>query len=445
MTTTAESLNGIITAKESIRSSIQNKGVVCDTSLKLSEYPAKINSIASALWVRPEGWLTLPTVTTGQQKVVLLIAVYDDDSNYATVCAGGNYTVDWGDGTIANYVDWSYQEHRYTYSSLSSPICVGGYKTAIITITPQAGSVMSALELSGKTTALNSGRGQTPPWLEIVICLSNLNFFYLSSSQNTAAYLKSFTLLDNAFTNFSQFFDYCPSLENVVLSNTSAGTNMWRMFNNCSVLKTVTLFETSNVTNMSEMFSGCTNLIIVPLFDTSNVTNMSRMFSNCVALNSIPPFNTTNVTDMSYMFSGCYNINNIPSFNTSNVVNFGSMFAGCGSLNNTPTFITSIANNMLNMFNNCVGLRHVPALDANSVVSGNFNMFSNCRALTKCSMINIKYSISFLNCELSANNLNEIFNNLPTTSGQTITITGNWGAATSNNSIASTKGWTVVN
>jgi hypothetical protein len=48
---------------------------------------------------------------------------------------------------------------------------------------------------------------------------------------------------------------------------------------------------------------------------------------------------------------------------------------------------------------------------------------------------------------LSAPELVEIFNNLVTTTGQTITISGNWGASLltpAERAIATGKGWTIT-
>jgi hypothetical protein len=57
-------------------------------------------------------------------------------------------------------------------------------------------------------------------------------------------------------------------------------------------------------------------------------------------------------------------------------------------------------------------------------------------------------SVGLSSCQLSATALNEIFTNLvnrTSTTSATITITGNFGAATANTSIATAKNWVVVN
>jgi len=63
------------------------------------------------------------------------------------------------------------------------------------------------------------------------------------------------------------------------------------------------------------------------------------------------------------------------------------------------------------------------------------------------SIYNIKVSISLASMRFSTAGLIEVFNNLATTTGQTITISGNWGASlltASDRLIATNKGWTIV-
>jgi hypothetical protein len=56
----------------------------------------------------------------------------------------------------------------------------------------------------------------------------------------------------------------------------------------------------------------------------------------------------------------------------------------------------------------------------------------------------IAQNISVANCKLSATKLNEIYSNLKTVTGKTITVTGNYGTASDDPSIAIAKGWTVT-
>jgi len=72
-------------------------------------------------------------------------------------------------------------------------------------------------------------------------------------------------------------------------------------------------------------------------------------------------------------------------------------------------------------------------------------MFYYCYSLQKGALLNMKVAISYASCNLGPEALNDIYTNLATVSPtQTIIVTGNWGAATSDPEIARAKGWTVT-
>ena len=100
---------------------------------------------------------------------------------------------------------------------------------------------------------------------------------------------------------------------------------------------------------------------------------------------------------------------------------------------------------MSSMFQFCPSLTTVPALITTAVTSsGNFgSMFLTCSSLTRIQAKDFRFSFSVANCKLSATALNEIYTNLPTVTGQTITVSNNWGTATDDPTIATAKGWTV--
>lgn len=146
------------------------------------------------------------------------------------------------------------------------------------------------------------------------------------------------------------------------------------------------------------MFSNCSALQTVPLFDTSNVTSMSTTFANCRILPEIPLSNTVLVTLIQGVFSSCY------------------------------------------------GLQELPALNFNGVASAAnaSGAFSSTQRLSKSAVTVLRFSHNYTSCKLSKIRLEEIFTNLPVVTGQTITISGNYGAATCDRTIATAKGWAVV-
>ncbi len=270
--------------------------------------------------------------------------------------------------------------------------------------------------------------------------LSMTGMFTGCSSLQTVPLFNTVTV-----TSMSSMFSSCSSLQEVPLFNTAAVTNMNAMFNACRSLQTVPLFNTSLVLDMSQMFTGCFSLQTIPSLNTAAVTNMSSMFSSCSSLQTVPLFNTAAVTSMSSMFSSCSSLQTVPLFNTAAVTSMSSMFSNCFSLQTIPSLNTAAVTSMSSMFSGCISLNSIPALVTTAVTSsGNFgNMINSCNSLSRIEARNFRFTFSITNCKLSATALNEIYTNLPTVSGQTITVTGNYGTATDNPSIATAKGWTV--
>jgi surface protein len=248
-----------------------------------------------------------------------------------------------------------------------------------------------------------------------------------------------------AVNTMLQMFLDCYSLINVPLFNTVAVTNMGQMFQNCYSLTSVPLFNTAAVGDMNSMFRSCYSLTSVPLFNTAIVTTTQNMFLNCNNLTTVPLFNTVTVNTTQSMFANCVSLTTVPLFNTAAVTNMTSMFLNCYSLTTVPLFNTAAVTNMNELFANCFNLTSVPALVTTAVTSStNFvNMFGECYSLARIRAKNFRFTFSVANCKLSATALNEIYTNLPTASGQTITVTGNYGTATDTITTATAKGWTV--
>jgi hypothetical protein len=77
-------------------------------------------------------------------------------------------------------------------------------------------------------------------------------------------------------------------------------------------------------------------------------------------------------------------------------------------------------------------------------------MFNSCNSLARIEAKDFRFTFSLgtvvggVSCKLSAAALDEIYTNLPTVVGQTITVTGNYGIAGDDPTIATAKGWTVT-
>jgi surface protein len=347
-------------------------------------------------WVRPVDWVSFAIPANTEQKVIGVVAVYDQDSNYiALACTvTGGYTVDWGDGTSTTHTSGVTAEKNYVFGNLSAgTLSSRGYRQAVITVTPTTGgATFSAINLNRKHSATNNTTNITNPWLDVAVAAPNataVEFSYSSGGNKTSSmYLcEQVTIVAHNTTNMASMFREFRVLQSVPLFNTASVTNMSIMFNQCLSLQSVPLFNTASVTNMSNMFSGCDSVQTVPLFNTASVTNISSMFSGCLSLQTVPLFNTASVTNMTSMFSGCSSLQTVPLFNTASVTNMTSMFSGCSSLQTVPLFNTASVTNMTSMFEDCVSLQTVPLFNTASVTNMT-SMFSGCDSLKTVPLFN---------------------------------------------------------
>ena len=95
------------------------------------------------------------------------------------------------------------------------------------------------------------------------------------------------------------------------------------------------------------------------------------------------------------------------------------------------------------MFNNCYSLASLDlsSFDTSAVTS--ISMFSSCYSLASL-LFPCDKTFTVASCKLSAAALDELYTSLPTVTGKTITVTGNYGTSGHTPSIATAKSWTVT-
>jgi hypothetical protein len=335
------------------------------------------------------------------------------------------------------------------------------YRVAVVTITPQAGQNLTIINFQRRNSQANL-QAYATGWLDLAISVPNVTGANFTLGGTTVAHrlVERINLVAyGALTTMSSMFNGCSSLQSIPAfpGSVAAVTTMASMFQSCSSLQSIPAFPGSvaAVTTMASMFQSCSSLQSIPAFPGSvaAVTSMSSMFNGCSSLQSIPAFpgSVAAVTTMSGMFNGCSSLQSIPAFpgSVAAVTNMSSMFASCSSLQSIPAFPGSVAavTNMSSMFASCSSLQSIPAMNMSGVSStANVVAFvASCLSLARMPITGCRFSFSVASTKLSAAALNEIFNGLPTATGQTITITGNYGAASSNTALATAKGWAVAN
>ena len=419
------------------------------------------NPVQPAQWVRPSDWLALTIPGAAEQKFVGLIAVFDQASNYVALrcqVSTGTYTVDWGDGTAPQtYTTNTTAEYNYTYSNLSSSTdCSRGYRQAIVTVTPTtAGATFSEVGLNYRHSA-RSSTSTVVTWLDVAVSAPNATTLRLGGVNSAGTQTCLLTFLEQA---------------TIVSHNT---TTMANMFNGCRELQSVPLFNTAAVTTMTSMFNDCTSLQSVPLFNTAAVTAMNSMFNTCSSLQSVPLFNTAAVTTMASMFSSCSSLRTIPeltlsaisSVNNNNMTLSGSVtlgkakltgmrwtqsFNGCNmsaaELNEMYTALDKLNPNVTNVTGNGTTVTYTVD-DITAFVAG--------RTVTITGVSPVAYNLTNATVA-TVNTTNGTFTVTNAATGtyvsggvaaiqnnRTITVTGNPGTATDDETIATNKGWTVT-
>jgi surface protein len=420
----------------------------------------------ASTWTRPADWLTLPAASANTVRG--LHAVFNNTTNFATVrmqtSNGAAYTIDWGDGIVESAASNTIIQHNYVWSNVSSAtITSGGYRQALVTITPPTGATFSYANFGDKyssgvtipaTTRFSSG------WLDMNINLPNLpagQRLLIGSTGIRHGFLERVNITSwGAITNASNMFSSCTALReaNSAQWNTAAITDMSSMFYECWAFQVLdaSTWNTALVTTMNSMFRACYSLIEIKCsaWNTGALQNLGFFCFDCRALSriNVSAWNTINVTTLQFAFNGCASLPelSIGSWTLTNLTNALGVVRDCWNLRDTNITTLSLpaATNMNQMFEFCFSLPTIGTINVPSGASTTA-LCSGAQSLKSAGFIGINSSTSFANCMLSGPELDNIYTNLSATgTGKTITVTGNFGTATHNPSIATAKGWTVT-
>jgi len=401
--TIATQLTALNDIKLAIKAAIEGKGVTVG-SAAYNTYAAKIASIAyyprpsqpanytEPSWTRPGDWLSLPSITAGDTRLVGLFGVYDQQTNVVAIKCTGAYTVDWGDGTVTDYATNVTAQHNYVWSTISSGTLTSeGFRQVIIQVYPQSGQTLTNINLNVQPNEHQGLTQHSMQWLDLHIASTTLTSLMLGSnvypgnSGSSARMwaLRKVKLNCTAVTNLSFMFINVYGLRVAEITAATGTTSMASMFNGCTSLISASITGTlASLTDCNTMFSDCTSLRTVDLFDTQSVTNMSQMFNNCPALQTVPLFNTANVTNMSSMFNGCRGLISIPAFNVVKVTNMTQMFYLCHNLITATLTPCTAVTDMTQMFYTCYALQRVELLGTTSALLNMNRTFDTCRSLT---------------------------------------------------------------
>ena len=424
---------------------------------------------SSANFTRPADWLPLPAAPS--DGVRALHAVFNSPSNFCSIRCQNAFSVDWGDGTpVQNYASNTTVNYNYNWNNIDpTTLTSAGYRQVIVTITPQAGQLLTLVSLSEKHNQAGLTNNYSSGWLDINMDLPNLISgsarLFIGSSTVRSSFLKRVNIKRWGNMNtLANVFLRCRELESLNETEwvTNNITNFSAVFSGCESLKTLDCrnWVTTNATNFTDMFRTCSSLVRIEgleNFDTRNVTTFASMFSSSPVLFSdreelnLNSWNTSKVTSLNSMFltnAGLRRLK-IDQWDTSKVTDLSTFVSGASGLESLDisNWSLPLCTTVSNIFQNCFSLRDVklPSLAAVTNFGTSFAASANNLSSFSFPAGGINATINLSSCVFDSTTLNSIYTNLSTTgSGKTITVTGNYGTSGDNVSIATAKGWTVV-
>jgi surface protein len=419
-------------------------------------------------WTRPADWLPLPSATVNSVRG--LYAVFNQSENYVTVLMETSnnlsYNINWGDGTTTTAASNTLITKNYNYNvaALNGTLTTRGYKQAIITITANVGQTFTSCRIDQRpTTPAGLISGMSSSWLDLNINLPNLitgqRLIIGSNAGVIHRMLERVNITSwGGITNLTEMFRNTASLA-------SLNETEWDM---ASIVSTTNMFFSSGIRRLDcsnwnmannqtfgNMFRDCPKLqsIKCASWNTSSVTSIAQMFMGCTSLEDIDVsnWNLSNCLSFTFAFHGCRSLKsiNVANWNTSKVTAINNMFEGCLSLTEliTTNWTLPLCTNATGFIPSCSNLRKIGPLNLSNVTTIQGGYFAgSCVTLNEANFTGIKVSVSFSNCMLGDSALNNIYTGLATIPNlsQTITVTGNYGTATDDPSIATGKGWIVT-
>lgn len=387
-----------------------------------------IKAIDPNKWIRPAGWLQMPTITAAENKLAFLFAVYENEENCFTLNYNSgtcNYTIDWGDGTTLTIISSGLiQTKRYDYSAISSIVLQDSfgidYKQVIITVTLNSGAP-SFWTISPSSAAARVGKSQI---LETVIShIHSVSF--ASRPQTMMESLKIIKFIaDGVVTNFLRDLIALRNFEGFENIDTTNTTTSGSVFNNIGPVWQVLNFTWNSGA------AGMTNIL---------TSSRIKKFGN-ITFNGIGGLTTA-------MSSS--NVEEIGDINLGNHNTLTSMFQNNFNLRKIGTItIGGTAVNISTMFQNCYSLQEIVFTNCANVTTLTTTTFGGCFALRRLVLPNIVVPVTAPVGCLQRTALVELFMSLgsPLTT-QTLTITGNPGIpdlTAADLLIATSKNWLVV-
>ena len=335
------------------------------------------------------------------------------------------------------------------------------------------------------------------PQLNLDSCIAFTSSFYNCVN---LTYIPTIDLSNSPLTNLNSSFRNCIKVSKMPVKNTEKITNFQYTFSameNMTSIEGITFsaatdlnstfylsynlerikplaWPTNYVGSLNSTFNGCQRLVDITPFQTSGCTNFTSTFRNCRKLTDLTWVDMSSSIEAQGVTNFMYSLKkppvNLPSdfnkyLNQTHYSNFSLRepidipstakptrlyyFArSAHSLETLPEFDASEVEDIRAMTYFAVSLYELPAYNFSAVTLSDATSFAYGYNLRKSNVYGLTRTHSYQRCQLSREEIVNIFNNLGTASGaQTITVSLNPGSSSVSAgeiAIATGKGWTVT-
>ena len=382
-------------------------------------------------WVRPDDWLDMPVINSGDNKVAILLAVesgaiLQKEVGLMVRGTGNNTlsTINWGDGNTTQVEkqsagDNSYTYHTYNFNDLPSSTEIQFRDTVARQVIIEIDNSASGLHWLW-LDQMNDGSissNQYNTMLDVYVDGPDVRHVRMGGSQSR--FLKRLEIHCGDGTIDENPFQHLEDLRVAYLPSgaVSHRTNINNFFKGCYTLESAPMLDTSSCTSTQGIFWDCRNLRSVPDYDTSNSTNFYTCFYGCWSLKNIPNWDFSRSTNFDYIFRDCKDLKYVPygiSWPTG-TYNLSRCFAGCSELVYVANdFPISGATNLEESFSSCISLKSVPDIYAPNATSMR-NAFVRCQSLQKINLKDISSVTNMYYCFHDCEELIEVKGgNMPT-------------------------------
>lgn len=383
-------------------------------------------------YIRPADWIAMPTLSDGDDKIVLLVAVWENASNFIALKAStssGTYTIDWGDGnTTSGIASATQADHVFDFSGLSASTFAYGYRQTIVTITADSGNLTL---FSG-----NGGSGTYHP---------SKNTAYSTGVLECNIASQTITNLNDMFrSQYSQRFPWLERFEYIGTCNVTT----WQYSFLGSGIK---YFKATapNATTAKSAFSTSAIRYLHGKLGSGACDGSSMLRTARVITEISSTFDFSGFSKLDYCF---YDTEGIGSFGTvdnpialKDGVGAPNCFRSAGHLREINIGSGYFSGNIGNFLYHSNMITAIRGLNGTAVTSLT-NAFHQAYSLQTLESSNIAVSFDLSTCNFATQGLVDIFDDLATATA-TITVTNNPGTSAltpTDIAIATAKGWTVT-